>query len=293
MDTQKADQKARPYYAVERQYAPEAPKTSSVPDQHDRFELGSTTPNFTIPKRVDWIDRFLKGAIVALSIGVIGIASYGLNLMGLVAPGAPLEPLTEMSATPAPQQIRAWQQTNRGNCATVAAIKCAKTTFGNLAGPNGIFKEAEFNTAGDVTVTMRDGFQCTLTAQEISVAQDSSHFFGWHQDDAVLLYACSAKRAQIERNDGISADASFSDALWTLADGDHGRACLNRLGLKGYYESLPRSELDQHTSVYVSNGSHGFFTTGGWGDDYGHPYKVDTNDVQYALVLHAQPVNGH
>ncbi len=99
--------------------------------------------------------------------------------------------------------------------------------------PADVFKEVK--EAGDgYDVTMRDGMKVHLSKDELEQATANSKIKGDDPEmmkDANFMYAVSAKRAQMENNDGTAAQ-SFAKALETLKDGEDGNEGLMRLGLK-------------------------------------------------------------
>ncbi|MGL5997280.1 MAG: hypothetical protein ACRC1I_12325 [Pseudomonas proteolytica] len=149
-----------------------------------------------------------------------------------------------------------------GNCVTVSAIKAAMMRFGQ--NPQGIYKKISA-TADGYKVVMRDAYTLTVTHGELKKAQVQSGLKGSNQsllDDANFLYAVSAKRAQLENNDG-RANQSYEVAMDTLSDGEYPGAALRRLGLYAYIRESTVQELadgaigtlaDTHHSVTVVDG---------------------------------------
>ncbi|MGE1154142.1 hypothetical protein [Pseudomonas kitaguniensis] len=129
-----------------------------------------------------------------------------------------------------------FSQGKDGNCITVAATKVAMMRFGQK--PTDIFKQVKL--AGDgYNVEMRDGFKLHLSKGELDVAARRSDYKGDNRAilaDAHFLYAASAKRAQMENNDGY-ARQSFGHALSSINDGDANRwDGLHRLGLSAHIQ---------------------------------------------------------
>lgn len=132
-----------------------------------------------------------------------------------------------------------------GNCITVSAIKAAMMQYGQK--PTDVFKDVK-ETANGYDVTMRDGFKLSLTKDEVKQAARHAQFKGDDpamMTDANFMYAASAKRAQMENNDG-TAGRSFRAAMDSLNDGEDSREGLDRLGLKGRYR--PASDADLRNS---------------------------------------------
>lgn len=161
-----------------------------------------------------------------------------------------------------------------GNCITVSAIKAAMMQFGQK--PTDVFKDVKA-TANGYDVTMRDGFKLSLTNEEVKQAARHAQFKGDDpamMTDANFMYAASAKRAQMQNNDG-TAGRSFMDAMNSLNDGEHSREGLDRLGLSGRYRSATDSELRSGKVGTVEYGGHSMAVIDGrvelWGRRGGVP----------------------
>lgn len=129
-----------------------------------------------------------------------------------------------------------------GNCVTVSAIKAAMMHFGQK--PTDIFRDVK-ETGTGYDVTMRDGFKLSLSRDEVRQAAIHARFNGDDpamMTDANFLFAASAKRAQMENNDG-RAGRSFMAAMSSLNDGEYSREGLDRLGLKGHYRPATDADL--------------------------------------------------
>ena len=145
-----------------------------------------------------------------------------------------------------------------GNCVTVSAIKAAMHKFGQS--PTDIYKSVNETVRG-YEVTMRDGFNLTLSKPELAQASEAANFFGRDRGmlkDAQFLFAVSCKRAQIENNDGRAA-RSFTAAIQTLNNGEDewgaGEGFL-RLGLKKYMKRVPVSTLAKGQVGMVNRALH-------------------------------------
>lgn len=161
-----------------------------------------------------------------------------------------------------------------GNCITVSAIKAAMMQFGQK--PTDVFKEVKA-TANGYDVTMRDGFKLSLTRDEVKQAARYAQFKGDDpamMTDANFMYAASAKRAQMENNDG-TAGRSFTDAMNSLNDGEFAREGLDRLGLRNHYRMGQARDFREGMVGTVEYGGHSMAVIGNrvelWGRRGGQP----------------------
>lgn len=155
-----------------------------------------------------------------------------------------------------------------GNCVTVSAIKAAMMKFGQ--NPQGIYKKISA-TAEGYEVVMRDGYKLTLTHDELNKAKVQSGLKGSNQsllDDANFLYAVSAKRAQLENNDG-RGNQSYAVAMDTLNDGEYPGAALRRLGLYAYIRESTVQELADGAIGTLADTRHSVTVVDGMFDMYG------------------------
>ncbi|MFO2465715.1 hypothetical protein OOJ96_20275 [Pseudomonas sp. 15FMM2] len=173
-----------------------------------------------------------------------------------------------------------------GNCVTVSAIKAAMHKFGQS--PTDIYKQVKKLSDG-YSVTMRDGFELTLTSRELAAGVRGARFFGNDKGmlkDAQFMFAVSAKRAYLENNDGRAA-RSFDAAVRSLNDGEDERGAgegFKRLGLKEYMRSVPVSALARGQIGMVNRTGHSVAVIEGreelWGRQGGRP----THGQAVALV---------
>ncbi|WP_419793950.1 hypothetical protein MYA83_22270 [Pseudomonas palleroniana] len=161
-----------------------------------------------------------------------------------------------------------------GNCITVSAIKAAMMQYGQK--PTDVYKEVKENGDG-YDVTMRDGFKLHLSKGELQLAAREARFKGddpQMMTDANFMYAVSAKRAQMENNDG-TAGRSYQAALNSLNDGEDSREGLDRLGLKGRYRPATDSDLRNSKVGTVEYNGHSMAVINGrielWGQRGGAP----------------------
>lgn len=173
-----------------------------------------------------------------------------------------------------------------GNCVTVSAIKAAMHKFGQS--PTDIYKKVSKTERG-YAITMRDDFQLTLTEQELKQAATGARFFGRDRGmlkDAQFLFAVSAKRAQMENNDGRAA-RSFSAAIRSLNDGEDERGAgegFLRLGLKKYMRRVAVSVLAKGQVGMVNRTGHSVAVIGGKEELWGRKGKTPTHGHAVALV---------
>jgi len=134
------------------------------------------------------------------------------------------------------------QGENNSDCITISAIKAAMMRFGQK--PADVFKEVK-ETGDGLDITMRDGVKVHLSQEELKLAKESANLQGNDPemiDDACVIYAACAKRAENEDNDG-TAKKGFPEALKSIEDGEEGAEGLLRLGLKDYMRSGTAAEL--------------------------------------------------
>ncbi|WP_426126812.1 hypothetical protein [Pseudomonas sp. DWP1b1] len=165
-----------------------------------------------------------------------------------------------------------------GNCVTVSAIKAAMMKYGQ--NPLGIFKRVTETPEG-FSIAMRDGCTVRLTHAELSQAREAANFHGTDKgliEDAVFLYAASAKRAQLENHE-FRAGAGFNAALKTLNDGEVPGDALRRLGLYAFTRPSSVEELASGVPGTLANFGHSVVVVNGALDAYGD--KRDLNSSHW------------
>lgn len=183
-----------------------------------------------------------------------------------------------------------FRQGRNGNCVTISAIKAAMAKFGQ--NPKDIYKSVEANEHG-YKVVMRDGFELKMSKAELQAAIRGSNFVGMSDPemlkDAHFLFACSAKRAQMENNDGW-ASRSFNAAIATLNNGEDedrnkpGEGFL-RLGLKDHMKRVKVSELANGSFIGMVNRSdHSVAVVDGHEEIYGSKGNRPTHGQAVALI---------
>lgn len=166
-----------------------------------------------------------------------------------------------------------------GNCVTVSAIKAAMVRFGQS--PESIYKKISA-TADGYEVVMRDSFKLNVTRDELKKARLASNFKGSDQallEDANFLYAVSAKRAQLENNDG-RGNQSYEVAMETLNDGEYPGSALRRLGLSAYVRESTIKELLGGAIGTLANSRHSVVVIDGMLDVYGQKCSLAPLDWQ-------------
>lgn len=173
-----------------------------------------------------------------------------------------------------------------GNCVTVSAIKAAMYRFGQS--PTDIFKEVA-RTHDGYQVVMRDGFRLTLTDRELAEGARGAQFNGPDKGmlkDAQFLFAVSAKRAQMENNDG-TAGRSYQAAIRSLNNGEDesgpGEGFL-RLGLKSHMKRVPVRELAQGQIGMCNRTGHSVAVINGREELWGRQGRVPTHGHAVALM---------
>lgn len=188
------------------------------------------------------------------------------------------------------------QGPNKSNCATVASIKAAMMKFGQK--PTDIFRQVIASGNG-WDIQMRDGRSYHLSRNELAQATYRSEFSGDNPAmvaHANFLYAVSAKREQVESNDGYAG--GFERALYRINSGEpYGRNYngLLRLGLSAHtyltsVENLARGQLGLVSHAVPINGQwvgHALAVINGredvWGVQGGSP-PTDVRANAAALV---------
>lgn len=199
------------------------------------------------------------------------VKDYGFQLAARIPVESDAKPAQFPSAPIGVKPADIWggfYQGVEGNCVTVSAIKAAMMKYGQ--NPLGIFKHVT-ETADGYTVTMRDGCAVRLTHDELKAARTAANFHGTDKgliDDAVFLYAASAKRAQLENHE-FRAGAGFDVALQTLNDGEVAGDALRRLGLYAFARESSVQELASGVSGTLANFNHSVVVVEGAFDDYG------------------------
>ncbi|CAI8726202.1 MULTISPECIES: hypothetical protein [Pseudomonas] len=173
-----------------------------------------------------------------------------------------------------------------GNCVTVSAIKAAMYKFGQS--PTDIYKEV-IKTSDGYRVTMRDDFVLNLTDQELKIGAAASRFIGRDKGmlkDAQFLFAVSAKRAQMENNDGW-ASRSYPAGVRSLNNGEDefgpGEGFL-RLGLRKHMKRVSVRDLARGQLGMCNRAFHSVAVINGREEMYGRQGSAPTRGDAIALV---------
>ena len=182
-----------------------------------------------------------------------------------------------------------FRQGKNGNCVTISAIKAAMQKFGQ--NPKDIYKSVE-KTADGFKVVMRDDVTVKLSKAELESAIRGSNFVGLNDPgmlkDAHFLFACSAKRAQNENNDG-RASRSFEAAIRSLNDGEDewgpGEG-FKRLGLKDHMKRVSVRDFvaDKSLIGMVNRRGHSVAVVDGHEELYGRKSGRPTHGDAIALI---------
>lgn len=186
-----------------------------------------------------------------------------------------------------------FRQTDRGNCASTAVIKAAMHTFGAE-----IFDQVVVEADGTYSVTMRDGFQLSLSPSELEAAATATHYQGNDPATrglATLSYASMAKRAWAMGHEGAQ---TYGEALLSLNNGENTNLVPTYLGLRHQVDFISLDQVAQKDSAVVFGNGHAYFVErqeqGLMGDKWGTatPYegRVFINEgpkQDSAFVIHA------
>jgi hypothetical protein len=172
------------------------------------------------------------------------------------------------------EAITGFTQGKVGNCVAISAIKATMVKYGE--DPADVFQDVKMDGQG-WKITMRDGYNLTLSFAEVKLATEKSDFREiksksmWKS--ANFIYAAMAKRASKEGNDGKNW-MSYNQALDSLNGESSGDEGLYWIGIKNYQKvdkaRLPYVEAAVVT-LYTPGKSYGHSTFSGGEkmDDYG------------------------
>ncbi len=164
------------------------------------------------------------------------------------------------------QIFTGFRQTTEGNCVAVAAIKAAMVRFG----PGGVFK-SQTRVSGGWDVVMRDGYRVRVSDAELRTATSVSDMKGKDGallEQANLIYAAMAKRAQQQGNDGLR-NMTYARACESLNDGESYREGPKWLGLEAHVRKIRPSDLHRYDAAVAASSKHAVFSSGKYVDHYG------------------------
>ncbi len=186
-----------------------------------------------------------------------------------------------------PDLFTAFKQTNRGNCVATAVIKASMDHYGG-----NVLREFTPNKAGGYDVVMHDGFELSLTGQEMEAGATASHYVGEHEDTmayADLLFTSAAKRAQLE---GHERAGSFGQALLSLNNGERSRNFPRLLGLQDFVQPLDLSEVGGQDGVVIYGGGHSYYVDTVEGQTLGDRWGQPTGFAARTHVNEGKPSRG-
>ncbi|WP_348751020.1 hypothetical protein [Pseudomonas rhodesiae] len=173
-----------------------------------------------------------------------------------------------------------------GNCVTVSAIKAAMHRFGQS--PTDIYKEVKKTSTG-YHVVMRDGYELTLSDQELREGAQGAKFIGPDKGmlkDAQFLFAVSAKRAQRDNNDG-TAGRSYRAAIHSLNNGEDEYMAgegFERLGLKKHMKRVSVRELARGQIGMCNRAGHSVAVINGREELWGRQGSTPRRGIAVALI---------
>lgn len=175
-----------------------------------------------------------------------------------------------------------FRQGGTGNCVSIAAIKAGMVRFG----VDGVFAK-QTRSNGGYDIVMRDGYKVRITDAEIATASSYSKMRGSNTEllqDANLMFAAMAKRAQQEGNDRRRG-MNFVQACKTLNDGENYKEGPHWLGLGKYVRTINPKDMDRYPAVIAASTRHAVFGAGRQIDHYG--------TARNAFNSNGVPVEGH
>lgn len=176
-------------------------------------------------------------------------------------------------------------QTNRGNCASTAAIKAAMEEFG----PH-FFESVARQPDGSYAIKMKDGFELSISPSELEAAATATHYSGAHRETkslATLSYASMAKRAWAMGHEGAT---TYGEALMSLNNGEITSHVPTYLGLRHFVQFIDVSDVPQQDGAVVYGNGHAYFVDqvngAPVGDKWGTPtayqgrVRIDEGELQ-------------
>jgi len=161
--------------------------------------------------------------------------------------------------------IGSWRQGAEGNCVSVATIKAAMNKYGDK-----VFKNTQRTQDGGYNVTLQDGRQVSVSANELALCNRMNRFVGSgpERSYANLCYAVMAKRALANRHEGAR---SLARACHSLNNGEVVDYPIKLLGLQNKYKRINLRDMKNYDSVITWNHNHCLYSNRGKVDGYGRP----------------------
>jgi hypothetical protein len=179
------------------------------------------------------------------------------------------------------------RQGTEGDCSAVGTIKAAMDHFGT-----GVFQDVQRSGDGGYNITLKDGKQVSLSAQEYQTATQMSGIKGDDQQQlqyANLAYGVMAKNA-LAAGDGNSQN--FQQACQTLNGGEWPTDTAKYLGIENNIQSVDPSNLQGQSDVVGWSDKHTVFIDNGQADHYGTPVAYNGTDTDGNALTGAFKVVG-
>jgi hypothetical protein len=178
------------------------------------------------------------------------------------------------------QIIKSFKQGGTGNCVCIAIIKAGIEIFGL----NNIFHHRK-ESDGTHSITMRDGFELSVTAEEYEKAKIGSKFLLLENEEvysyAILCFAAMAKRALTEGDEGVGYQ-DFDGSISAMNDGQNYYKGPYWLGLRHNYRNIGRKYAKINPGCVGASRVHCFYVSYGIEDSYGQPDKIGLFERNFA-----------
>ncbi|SDE31191.1 hypothetical protein [Niabella drilacis] len=169
------------------------------------------------------------------------------------------------------QIIESFGQGKTGNCVSIAVIKAGIQIFGldNVV----IFEPTNKN---GYLFFMKDGFESTLSEDELKTTIDGSKFTCLQDkkvfDYANLCFSAMAKRALVEKHEGAS---TIKNAVAALNNGENYHKGAAWIGLRHYKREVGLKYVMNYRGIVGASRKHCFFCSEGVVDHWGKPDKIN------------------
>jgi hypothetical protein len=176
--------------------------------------------------------------------------------------------------------IKSYRQGGTGNCVSIAVIKASIQVFG-------LDKVVYFQktTNEGYSFTMRDGFESSITKQEVELAIKGSNFICKVNKDIFnysnLCFAAMAKRALDDKHEGSK---TYKGAIESLNNGEYYYLGADWLGLRHHKRAIGLRFIWNNIGVVGASPKHCFFCSEGIVDKYGTPDPINwLEKIKYAF----------